>query len=69
MDAALVLRSSFNAWRVSNAGCPTIGGMVGCGKRSMILSAVDMIGVQLWMGIFGYGVVRLWSKTVDLNSV
>ena len=43
MDAALVLRNSFSSFRVANAGCPTIGVMVGWGKPSMSLSEDDML--------------------------
>ena len=42
-NATFVLRNNFSALRVSKAGCPTIGVIVGCERLSMILSAEDII--------------------------
>ena len=46
-DAAFVLRRSLRDLSVLKAGCPTIGGTVGCGKPSMILSVEDMVCVAV----------------------
>ena len=42
-DTAFMLRNNLRALRVSKAGCPSIGVIVGCGKLSMILLTEDMI--------------------------
>ena len=64
-EASFVLRKCFSALRVSNAGCLTIGGMVGCRKPSIFLRRTWLGRLNIILFVF----LRQWNDIIFADDL